>query len=432
MFFFSANKKGLAGNNLVLESDGSIIDDDEILELFRAEVFILLTENEQWSSTGNTGNAAVVIEQQLHDTPILIASYESPELHSDTSILDTSTQLIISSAPSTSQSNLLPSTSRAQQSTPATHDRFNSFEIPFKDLPKHILESLDGKKKLSPSELTIVVHIILAALRKISTTIPAKTIRQIISKLTEIYPSTFEFRDTDDNIIDTTNSPLFIKFVNHANYENRPPKKNKLTPDLKIGDRKKMKPLENTCSNWQPKEIPEGETEESLSQIKEWIKESSGPSMSKKIFEETVEKMKKTFCIQRTFFNGKFKYAEVKKEWPQIFRKKILLNHFTELIDKKFSNYFDNFDEKSKRIVKHFEEKKNEKTKVPVQNDAFIDANGILLLSAFFDEDINCLFKIYEVIFISNMFYHLLIFFLYSLARILILWNHQSKNLGWQ
>lgn len=401
----------MAGNNLVLESDGSIIDDDEILELFRAEVFILLNENEQWSSTGNTGNAAFVIEQQLNNNPVIIASYESPELDSDISMLDTSTELIISPVPSsTSQSNFLPSTSKAQQSTPSTHDKFSSFEIPFKDLPKGILKSLDGKEKLSPSELTIVVHTILAALRKISTTVPASTIRQTISKLTEIYPSTFEFRDTDNNIIDTTNSPLFIKFVNHANYENRPPKKNKLTPDLKIGDRKKMKPFENTCSNWQPKEIPEGETEESLSQMKEWIKEKSGPSMSKKIFEEIVEKMKKTFCIQRTFFNGKFKYAEVKKQWPQIFRKKILLNHFAELIDKKFSNYFDNFDERSKKIVKHFEEKKNEKTK-GVQNDAFTDANGLLLLSKFFDEEINFLFQIYEVIFISNIFYHLLIFF---------------------
>lgn len=401
------------GKNLVLETDGSVIDDDEVLELFKSDVFILLNENEQWSPA------------VINDTAIIIGSYEpsiNTSINPDNTpyqnhnLSPSTSKLLNTSTFAYQHHNLSPSTSEllntppslSQPNTPSVQDRFRCFEIPFKELPEHIIESLEGKKKIMPSELTIVVHTILAGLRKISQTIPASVIGQTINKLTEIYPTTFQYRDTDGNIIDTTNSPLFIKFVNHANYENRPPKRNKLKVNLDIGDRKKIKPLADACSNWQPTEIPIGETEESLSQMKEWIKENSGPSMSKQIFDEAVEKMTKTFCIQRTFFNGKFKYAQVIDEWPQIFRKKMLFNHFAELTEKNFSKYFESFDDRTKKIVEHFEGKRNEKVKVSEQNssDAFTDANGIVSISAFFDEDIHFLFKNFEVIFTSQVFFN--------------------------
>lgn len=126
------------------------------------------------------------------------------------------------------------------------------------------MECLKDNEKLISSLTTIVVHTIVTELRKICNNVPAAVIRKTIGQLTEKYPSTFQFKDKDGNVIDSTNSPLFIKFVNHVNYENQPPKKNKLNTKMSIGARKQIKSLENTCPNWQPVTVPESETEDTL------------------------------------------------------------------------------------------------------------------------------------------------------------------------
>lgn len=174
------------------------------------------------------------------------------------------------------------------------------------------MECLNQKEKLIPSWMTIVVHVIVTELRKIANNIPAAVIRTIIAQLTETYPSTFQFKDTDGNVIDSTNSPLFIKFVNHVNYENQPPKKKKLNLNISIGARKKIKSLEKKCPNWQPETVPEGETVLFFLQcflLKEkqnWIKNKTAQcTISSEDFETILDIMDVSFSIQRFFFNSK-------------------------------------------------------------------------------------------------------------------------------
>lgn len=369
-----------------MECDGSIVDDDDVLDLFKTETFILLNEDEEWRppSTDNAV-AAVVIESGPSVNNVYSFDVESS-----------------STSTSTFNFNFMSETLELPMSisTPnklSSRELFNTFEIPYSKMPQHIMECLNQKEKLIPSWMTIVVHVIVTELRKIANNIPAAVIRTIIAQLTETYPSTFQFKDTDGNVIDSTNSPLFIKFVNHVNYENQPPKKKKLNLNISIGARKKIKSLEKTCPNWQPETVPEGETEETLKEKQNWIKNKTAQcTISSEDFETILDIMDVSFSSQRIFFNSKPPYKKIKEEWSQIFHKKILFNHFEKLMDKTFENYFVNFSLKCKAITKHFKSKKNEKIQELLQN-LQCERSAFLVIASFFNENIDFLWKNYEV-----------------------------------
>lgn len=64
-------------------------------------------------------------------------------------------------------------------------------------------------------------------------------------------------------------------------------------------------------------------------------------------------------------------------------------------MDKNFDNYFVNFDTKSLAIVKHFTTNKDETIQDLLKNES--DTRAFLVIASFFKENIDFLWKSYQV-----------------------------------
>lgn len=90
------------------------------------------------------------------------------------------------------------------------------------------------------------------------------------------------------------------------------------------------------CINWQPSQLPEGETKDSLHHKKEELKlifSQEGPSGSDRV--RVNDLMVLTYASQRNAINPtpSLSVDELKREWPFLFMKKFLMQHFTSLTE---------------------------------------------------------------------------------------------------
>ncbi|XP_052009949.1 uncharacterized protein LOC127662700 [Xyrauchen texanus] len=88
------------------------------------------------------------------------------------------------------------------------------------------------------------------------------------------------------------------------------------------------------CINWQPSQLPEGETIDSLHHKKEELKlifSQEGPSGTDRV--RVNDLMVLTYASQRSAINStpSLSVHELKREWPFLFMNKFLMQHFTSL-----------------------------------------------------------------------------------------------------
>lgn len=356
-FEFLANEIGLAGQNLVLEENGTEIEDDEVLEFFNDQkhIFILLN-NEKW------------IPPNFAEREI------STVLPSGRSI-----------SPSTSES---PSTSISiSQSSFDSNTLFSDFEIPWHKMSPAVQTLLTNKKILG-KELNSFANVIVDEMRKYSTQISMKEFRIIANDIAKQKPDSFLEKDTNGMCITTTPVALTEVLRNRNNTLNRSPKIER-TDNVHIKYRKRMKVFKETCNNWESEYSDGSESLSSMEEKKHYMQKISAEKFISSEDRQKIKAfMKDCFKLQRLFLNDLTNIPQIDNiitEWPYIIDDEILASHFEQLMKVHEEKFSLKFIETKIKLLKFFK----------IEDNGYQDI--IKHISNHFNENVEYLFKYFEV-----------------------------------
>lgn len=271
------------------------------------------------------------------------------EIHSTrscdvTSISSLDTTLSISSTAASSCSDVVECTKI-----------FRNFQIPWEKVSSDILESLARKEKIG-TNLNRFANVIIDEMRKLSYFLPMNAIRTVCDKIAMKYPESFLECDLNGHILSATPFSLITTMKNRNNFMNRAPKKSKseMETSIPIKQQRLVNTLKETCANWQPQNLPEGESINSMELKRNaLIKLHANVSFSEEERKNVTEFMKECFPMQRKYFNNMERVptiGEIKKNWPFIFDKENLYNHFQLLMNLDTNIFKTNFEKNKMKI----------------------------------------------------------------------------------
>lgn len=314
----TAHAKGLKGTKLVVDEDGCLIDEDDILNFVSGKDLLLMDQNDDWishhliASIGPQNSTNTVIDESYYIINSPLGNI------SDDSTLSMSSS-VLSSPSSRSDSTNYIST--------ATKRSFDHFKIPWDKFPSSIIETCENKLKLD-SQLKTVLHTIVDELRTISVYIPIAVFRDVADSLSKRYPCTFLYTDNAGTTLSIRNSPIITTLVQRNNYLNRQ-NSNKNKNSIPLKKKKISKNFEDTCKNWQP----EISNQDDIDSIKSKLLElHHRRTFSSQEHEEIQNMMAKTYPAQRSFLNNLANIPSVqsiKENLPFLLSKIHILNHFT-------------------------------------------------------------------------------------------------------
>ncbi|XP_055381337.1 uncharacterized protein LOC129611938 [Condylostylus longicornis] len=396
-----AHEKGLTGSFFVTETDGCVIFDDNTLEWYAKEktTLMLVEKESDWTE------ARLSITSLLNDSDInaLNVSIEAdgtpaasilPNIASQSSLQRTtsdelhetaagsSAEIIPENSTSFNKSNLskyeheisIVQTSdmasncsldtTLTMSSTATSSRsdsvectklFRSFQIPWERIPTDIMESLARKEKIG-GNLNRFVNIITDEMRNLSYFLPMNAIRTVCDKIAMKYPESFLECDLNGHILSGTPFSLITTMKNRNNFLNRVPKKRKsgIEACIPIKQQRLANTLMETCANWQPQEINEGQSYNSLELKKNALIKLHEKNFVSQEERETIKDfMKECFPIQRKYFNNMDNIPtiiEIQRNWPFMFNKEYLYDHFELLMNLKANTFIMNFEKNKAKI----------------------------------------------------------------------------------
>lgn len=409
VYFYSANLMGLKGNKLVLENDGFDVGDDEVLDYFKNEPFMIISDGEIWNPALNDApskgfNSGTGIENQktLTEKPLsqsncddlLNEISEFLNAESSTSLASTSTQNVADDSITTngleneemilefdvpndfenndhndqpvyqSENQVSLTIQNDQRIVQAFNDKkskeisekifqkFENFQIPYEKFSSDVLAILEEKKKLA-DKMNVVVHLLISELRNVSIFLPISVIRIVAQKLADKFPDSF--RDTNDVGCDTTYglSILITKMINHNNYLNRP-SCNELFQNLPAIKRKKLKTIGETCINWMPQNMNDEEICQKWEPARMKLKTmASNKRFTNDEWLYVKKTMSETYDLQRVFLNKSPASQEIKNDWPFLLKKECLFIHFEKLMNCNQEKVKTNFEQKKTSLLKH-------------------------------------------------------------------------------
>ncbi|KAI4470365.1 hypothetical protein MML48_1g11341 [Holotrichia oblita] len=167
----SSLKLAINGERLVLESDGTEIDNDAILLHVKNEILILLQTNEIWT------------ECTPSKLPSTVTASSGQTLNSTTS------------------SQSCGSISQNERKEFLSQNEWNHFEIPYEKFTKTMLEACENGDGSNKSVKTQVVHIVIDELRRINERIPLRILKETARALASKYPKMFTDIDDDNRVV---------------------------------------------------------------------------------------------------------------------------------------------------------------------------------------------------------------------------------------
>ncbi|KAG5884514.1 hypothetical protein JTB14_021650 [Gonioctena quinquepunctata] len=212
----------------------------------------------------------------------------------------------------------------ADNVNPAQHYDCNTqfmwqiFDIPWDQLPRHMIESCERGER-EKLVINYIVHTVVNKMREIKTVIPSSAIKIVTKKIVDRFPETFRDMDDDGVVIgDGTHSGIKKcgKF-----FENK----------------KKEMSQRAGCMNWDPP------IDESVRLHMEHITE---------IDENLEEKMEKCFPEQRRFLNENSSYQAIKSKCPILLTETGATLHFNKLTSSDMSNLKQAVEEKFQKFHK--------------------------------------------------------------------------------
>lgn len=383
-----AQSVGLSGDRLVLESDGTEIEDSDILVHCAGETLLILGEGEIWASNSSISPANKVTEWLL-DMPI----GSPPKIHTNSTCenVSLSTTMTMSSGALSSD---------GPYATETIKSTFFNFEIPWDKMPCYITSILTEKKRIG-IQINDFVHIVVNELRQISFYIPMAVFRNVAGKIACRYPESFGHTDENGEIVNSTLIYLVTKMVNHNNYLNRS-KTSTLSPTIPLKKRRITNILQKSCRNWQPEILPESENQNSLDTKREWLKNIWGKELTEHEKRRAEEYMDTCFAIIRSFLNEQNPtptITTIKAEWPYLCEKQFVFAHFNKLMERSVQEFSKNYAENWNKILAFGKSLKRRKiieffAKNLSENEDILTIRFICL---YFDEPEENIFRKFEV-----------------------------------
>lgn len=236
-----ANKKlGINGSILVMEKDGTNVDDNDVLKFCSGEIFMLLEAEEFWSPQNET-------ELQSHNDSISTFSSSSSMQYASSPLL--------------------------QERQSDNDEIWMNFCIPWDKLESAVVKELEAGNR-SKYIIHAVVNRIISEMRNVQEFIPSKAFKMVAKKVIEKYPRTFKDMDEDGKSFGDGSHTFYLKLRDRNSYLNRPHMKRSLNRSLNIPLKKQRKVLSAKagCSNWQPDNYLESESEETIEEKAEFLR----------------------------------------------------------------------------------------------------------------------------------------------------------------
>ncbi|XP_024884722.1 uncharacterized protein LOC112462889, partial [Temnothorax curvispinosus] len=317
----SSTKLDIAGSVLVMEKDGTIVDDNEVVKFCFGEIFMLLQPEESWSAQNETE-----LNTTLSDTTSLTSSsFKEGTLFSYSS-----------SSQSTASS---PTFETCNNKIQLSNNIWKNYQIPWDKLEMSVIKELENGSR-SKYAMTAVVNRIVSEMRNIQEFIPAKAFKIIAEQIVSKYPKTFKDMDEDGKCFGDGSYTLFAKLRDRNNYLNRPHMKRSLSHTLTIPLKKQKKVMSAKagCSNWQPEKFLDTETEETVEDKTKFLREIVNDDSSKrdpKIQQKIISNLEATYPAQRLYLNNVHDVPtiiDIKNTWPILLQKKYMFWHYEKLM----------------------------------------------------------------------------------------------------
>lgn len=281
----------------MLESDGTIIDEDELVIFYEKETFIILSKTEKWipASTLTPSESSGTMETYIvSDNGELLEEKDSTNI--PTNSLPSSTNYEITWKNFIIPIDKFPSDVMVEIEKPVP------LEI-LKTNGEHARTWLERRWRIQ----TQVIHIVVNEMRHIKTKIPISAFKIIANKLSERYPI-FRDIDSDNVVIGDRCFTLTMKLIKRNNYLNRPFKRKSTTAGKIPGkSSKKIANITCDCSNWDPELNEEIVDEENLKNSLNVITETD------KNFHQYLED---SYSIIRMAINSNEPLNKILVQWP--------------------------------------------------------------------------------------------------------------------
>ncbi|KAJ8262719.1 hypothetical protein COCON_G00151760 [Conger conger] len=249
-----------------------------------------------------------------------------------------------------------------------------AFQVPWERMPQSLREAVATGRRPQPADRRLMVRVTVDAMMKRCPNPTRAACAEIAKAIVAQHPHSFgDLTEEGEKLGSGFHSLLTqiktrVEHVNRNNVVNRirRPRRSNAGLDVERSGRQarclRTKVDSYGCINWQPKELPDGETVESLESRRRTmaaIFHSLGSSGAAE--REVDEHMRLTYVCQRQMINGcpPPPIGEVQEQWPFLFTKRCLSAHFHMLtgidIDGRLSEalLF-----KGRRIVNFFESQK--------------------------------------------------------------------------
>lgn len=362
VIILASAKLGINGSILVLESDGTEVD-ESVLPLLdhSSTTLMLLQPGETWSpaNLNSTSTSSLATTVTYQDSAKSVSTVQSAPISLQEPTLfytiDCNSEML-----------------------------WESFEIPYYKMPNHMISHCEAGKR-DKQVITDMVHIIVNELRTINTIIPLKSMKIIAKKLTQKYPGTFQDVDEDGVVIGDGCQSLLLKLVDRNNYLNRPHKrKSDSQTECPVLHKKRQLNKRAGCSNWAP---PVTDCiEQNTVDYKIMMNANS---------EDFNTLMETTYPQQRMFINNVNPptVQQIKQEWPVLFSPRGIKYHFKKLTGADVDCLSQQFIEKGEKIIQLAK-----RNKIDASTETFTYEENILRLTAnHFKEEYREILYEYEV-----------------------------------
>lgn len=314
------------GSKIVLEEDGTVVDEDDVFRALSCSTFMLLQSHETW-------------EPPLPDTDTAGSSSFS-SISSNIHIPGTST-------PVNSSLETFFQEDTARNTNTAFENKWSSFKIPWDKMLSATLKDCQNGDR-NPRTTTNVIQVVADAMRDICTSPPNKAIRQVARQIVNKFPQTFQDTDDDGTVMgDDGAIVVFSRLKERLKYLNRSTKRRSVeTEVIPLKQRKKLLAAKAGCINWQPSvcnAFDDGSRQENLKRV----------DMHNET-EETVHLLEETYPLQRKFLNAPQPptILQIQSEWPILLSKIGIKWHFEKLMGLKINDMGLNLINKYEKVGK--------------------------------------------------------------------------------
>ena len=237
-----------------------------------------------------------------------------------------------------------------------------NFEVTWNEMPKGLKKALQQNKRPSPSDRRAFVRKVVEQMRTYhSNPNKAQTVC-VARKIVQQYPSSFEDRVDEGERLGSGYHSLCMQLKTRIEHVNRSDTLHRLRKPRKKLDADKGAHSANPadkygCVQWQPEDVPDDETEESLEEKRaqlEKLFEEKGPNAAQRA--QVDKEMKETYYLQRKHINSKPAISELRQKWPFLFMQRYLCQHFETLTNIAVNTRLEEaLNRKGERIRRYFE-----------------------------------------------------------------------------